>query len=79
LTPTGFTNELNAGARLVVALKNGHMTEALETLTRLGYEPTRGGERVLTVGIQPHQKADVLTALAREGVDIADFEMEHGS
>ncbi|MEX1158074.1 MAG: ATP-binding cassette domain-containing protein, partial [Thermomicrobiales bacterium] len=76
LTPEAFADEFHAGSRLVVALKNGHITEAISTLRRLGYEPVRGGERVLTVGIQPHQKADVLTALARDGVDIDDFELE---
>jgi nitrous oxidase accessory protein len=79
LTPAAFATDLGAGSRLVVALKNGHMNEALETLTRLGYEPARNGDRVLTVGIQPHQKAEVLTALARVGVDIADFELERVS
>jgi ABC-type multidrug transport system ATPase subunit len=79
LAPAAFSEELDAGSRLVVALKNGHMAEAIATLTRLGYEPVRGGDRVLTVGIQPHQKAEVLSALARDGVDIADFEVERVS
>ncbi|HEX5166860.1 MAG TPA: nitrous oxide reductase family maturation protein NosD [Thermomicrobiales bacterium] len=79
LTPAAFATSLDAGSRLVVALKNGHMNEALETLTRLGYEPVRGGDRIVTVGIHPTQKAEVLMALAREGVDIADFELERMS
>jgi hypothetical protein len=34
---------------------------------------------VVTVQVEPGQKARVLSALAREGVDIDDFELERGT
>jgi ABC-type multidrug transport system ATPase subunit len=76
--PAQFADELNANARLVVTLSNGHLPEAVRTLTELGYEVAATG-RVLTVPIQPNQKAHVLSALARGGVDVHDFEVERGA
>jgi ABC-type multidrug transport system ATPase subunit len=77
-TPREFADTVNSASRLVVALKNGHMPEALATLARLGYEAHASG-RVVTVQVEPGQKARVLSALAREGVDIDDFELERGT
>lgn len=74
-TPHSFRSSLANESRLVVFLRNGHRDVALNTLTRLGLEG-QGEGRVVTVAIRIDQKADVLTSLAREGVEIEDFEWE---
>ena len=51
---------------------------AVETLAELGLEPDSAGKRVV-VTIQSREKARVLAALARNGVEIDDFELERGS
>ena len=73
-TPAQFREALGA-ANLVVALKNGHLREAVETLVGLGYEATGSGH-VLTVQIPVREKARVISHLARQGIEIDDFEME---
>ncbi|MCC6944614.1 MAG: ABC transporter ATP-binding protein [Thermomicrobiales bacterium] len=74
-TPQGFRTSLGNESRLVVFLRNGHRDVAIDTLTRLGLQG-RGEGRVVTVAIRLDQKADVLSSLARDGVDIEDFEWE---
>ena len=74
-TPQGFRTSLGNESRLVVFLRNGHRDVALDTLSRLGLQG-RGEGRVVTVAIRLDQKADVLSSLARDGVDIEDFEWE---
>ena len=51
------------------------MSEALTALAEYSVEATRDG-RVLTVAVQPHQKADVLNQLSRAGVELEDFDVE---
>ncbi len=74
-TRQGFGASLDNESRLVVFLRNGHRDVALDTLTRMGLEG-RGDGKVVTVAIRVDQKADVLSSLAREGVDIEDFDWE---
>ncbi|HBY44830.1 MAG TPA: hypothetical protein DEU95_04965, partial [Chloroflexi bacterium] len=73
-----FSAEIGSGTRLVMTLANGHAREAVETLAELGLEPDSAGKRVV-VTIQSREKARVLAALARNGVEIDDFELERGS
>jgi hypothetical protein len=74
-SPHDFRTSLASESRLVVFLRNGHRQVALDTLTGMGLRG--GGEgKVLSVPIRLDQKADVLTSLARNGVDIEDFEWE---
>lgn len=70
-----FASDLNNRSRLVVTLTNGHMQEALDTLARMGLEADSSG-KVLSVAISPNEKARVLSALVRQGVDIQDFDIE---
>jgi ABC-type multidrug transport system ATPase subunit len=65
------------GTRLVITLSNGHMCEALTAMERLGV-PATGSGKVLAVDVHEQRKAEVITILAREGVDITDFEVERG-
>jgi ABC-type multidrug transport system ATPase subunit len=74
-TPVEFRQEIGAAANLVVVLKNGHLPEALASLDRLGIEATGSGH-VVTARIATRQKAEVLSVLARAGIEIDDFEME---
>ena len=78
LSPNEFSAEIGSGTRLVMTLANGHAREAVETLAKLGLEPDSAGKRVV-VTIQSREKARVLAALARNGVEIDDFELERGS
>jgi ABC-type multidrug transport system ATPase subunit len=73
-TPRQFEQELGR-AQLVITLRNGHLQQALSTLTALGYDGAGEGH-VLTVPVRMREKADVLSLLAREGIDIADFDVE---
>ena len=74
-SPQRFKTLLGYDARLVVYLKNGHRDEAISTLQGLGLSAAGDGQ-VITVAIRADQKADVLSSLARSGVDIEDFEWE---
>lgn len=74
-TPAEFREELGAAANLVLVLKNGHLREALDTLVRLGLAPTGSGH-VVTVPVPARDKARVLSHLAKQGIEIDDFEME---
>lgn len=73
-----FERGLTAEARLVITLANGHLHEALSAMKRLGL-PASGSGHVISVEVQEQRKAEVITLLAREGVDILDFEVERGS
>jgi ABC-type multidrug transport system ATPase subunit len=73
-TPRQFEQDLGRG-RLVITLRNGHLQQALSTLSSLGYDGAGEGH-VLTVPVRIREKADVLSVLAREGIDIADFDVE---
>jgi nitrous oxidase accessory protein len=75
VAPGEFARDMNATSRLVVSLRNGHMAEALETLAALGLRADEQQGRVLSIDIEPKQKALVLSALARNGVDIDDFDL----
>jgi ABC-type multidrug transport system ATPase subunit len=77
-TPSHFKSTLGSESRLVVFLRNGHRQEALDTLTKMGLEGDGEG-KVLTVAIRIDQKADVLTSLAKNGVEIEDFDWERYS
>jgi nitrous oxidase accessory protein len=70
-----FTQSALGDQRLVVTLRNGHRDIAIDTLRRLGLHVV-GTERVLTVTLKSQQKADILSALVREGVEIDDFTIE---
>jgi len=72
-----FRREHESGTRLVITLTNGHLHEALTALERVGV-PATGSGHVLAVDVHEARKAEVITLLAREGVDIADFEVERG-
>jgi ABC-type multidrug transport system ATPase subunit len=72
-----FRREQETSARLVITLTNGHLHEALTALERLGV-PASGSGKVLAVDVHEQRKAEIITVLAREGVEIADFEVEHG-
>lgn len=78
LTPAEFSGHLAASSRLVMTLSNGHLHEALQTLGELGFAVDADG-KVLTVTVQPREKARVLSSLALAGVEIDDFEVERGS
>lgn len=77
-TPGSFKSNLASESRLVVFLQNGHLQEALDTLTEMGLEGSGEG-KVLSVPIRADQKAVVLSSLARNGVDIEDFDWERYS
>jgi ABC-type multidrug transport system ATPase subunit len=74
-TPAAFMRALGETSRMVLFLRNGHVNEALSALADYSVERTTDG-KVLTVAVQPHQKAEVLDRLARAGVDLEDFDVE---
>lgn len=75
LTPVAFMRSLGETSRMVLFLRNGHMREALAALASFTVEAT-ADNRVLTVAVQPQQKAEVLDRLARAGVELEDFDVE---
>jgi ABC-type multidrug transport system ATPase subunit len=75
VSPAEFQQELGAVSRLTVILKNGHLPEALATIDRLGFVATGEGH-VVSVPLPLREKARVIGALAREGIDIVDFDVE---
>ncbi len=75
LAPSDFQIQLGRAQRLIVTLRNGHMPDALVALKALGIEAESTG-RVLSIPVSLRQKADVLSQLARNGVEIDDFEVE---
>lgn len=74
-SPGTFRTTIGRDSRLVVFLRNGHLDTALDTLEELGL-PGTGDGKVVSVPIRVDQKALVLSAMARNGVDIEDFEWE---
>ena len=74
-SPGGVKSTLGTESRLVVFPRNGHMQTALDTLTEIGL-PGSGEGKVISVPIRVDQKALVLSAMARNGVDIEDFDWE---
>lgn len=74
-TTNSFRSSLGNESRLVVFLRNGHRDVALDTLNRLGLQGSGEG-KVVTVAIRLDQKAEVLSSLALDGVEIEDFEWE---
>ncbi len=74
-SPNAFKSQLGNQSRLVVFLRNGHMQTALDTLTEIGLAGSGEG-KVISVPIRVDQKAQVLSAMARNGVDIEDFDWE---
>lgn len=72
---SAFMRGLGETSRMVLFLKNGHLHEAMTALAEYAVDRTRDG-RVLTVAVQPHQKADVLNRLAHAGVELDDFDVE---
>jgi nitrous oxidase accessory protein len=78
LSPETFANDVGRATRLTVTLTNGHAREAIETLAELGLAPDRVGKNI-SVEIHSRDKASVLAALTRSGVEIEDFELEHGT
>ncbi|MCA9877722.1 MAG: hypothetical protein KC442_08070, partial [Thermomicrobiales bacterium] len=75
LAPVAFMRSLGETSRMVLFLRNGHLPEALSALTDFTVETTVDG-RVLTVAVQPPQKAEVLDRLGRAGVELEDFDVE---
>jgi ABC-type multidrug transport system ATPase subunit len=75
VTPDEFAQLLGMRARLVLTLANGHVNEAVAALEHSGHSVTVSG-KVMTIPIRAQDKAQVLSILARAGVDIADFEVE---
>ena len=74
-TPAAFMRGLGETSRMVLFLRNGHAPQALAALADFVVESTPDG-KVLTVAVQPHQKAQVLDHLARAGVELDDFDVE---
>jgi ABC-type multidrug transport system ATPase subunit len=74
-TPAQFMRGLGETSRMVLFLRNGHAPEALAALAEFTVDTTTDG-RVLTVAVQPHQKAEVLNRLAQAGVELEDFDVE---
>jgi ABC-type multidrug transport system ATPase subunit len=74
-TPAAFMRGLGETSRMVLFLRNGHAREALTALADFVVESTPDG-KVLTVAVQPHQKAQVLDRLTRAGVELDDFDVE---
>jgi ABC-type multidrug transport system ATPase subunit len=74
-SPAAFMRGLGETSRMVLYLSNGYVNEALAALTDLRVRRTPDG-KVLTVAVQPHQKAEVLERLARAGVVLDDFDVE---
>jgi ABC-type multidrug transport system ATPase subunit len=74
-TPAAFMRGLGETSRMVLFLRNGHAPEALAALVDFTVDRTSDG-RVLTVAVQPHQKAEVLNRLALAGVELEDFDVE---
>jgi ABC-type multidrug transport system ATPase subunit len=77
-SPEEFKHELGAASHLVLTLKNGHLREAIETLGRLGFEADGQGH-VITVPIAVREKAHVIGALVRDGIEIEDFDLERAA
>ena len=75
MTPVAFMRSLGETSRMVLFLRNGHMPDALSALKDFTVEATADG-RVLTVAVQPRQKAEVLDRLVRAGVELDDFDVE---
>lgn len=75
LTPVAFMRSLGETSRMVLFLRNGHLLEAISALSEFTVEATADG-RVLTVSVQPQQKAQVLDRLVRAGVELEDFDVE---
>jgi ABC-type multidrug transport system ATPase subunit len=78
LNPDEFATVVGSGTRLVMTLSNGHSQDALNTLAEMGLNADRLGKNV-SVTIHNREKARVLAALARDGIEIDDFELERGS
>jgi ABC-type multidrug transport system ATPase subunit len=74
-SPAEFMRGLGETSRMVLFLSNGHAPEALAALRDFTVDSTTDG-RVLTVAVQPHQKAEVLNRLALAGVELDDFDVE---
>ena len=74
-SPGAFRSTLGNQSRLVVFLRNGHMQAALDTLADIGLEGSGDG-KVISVPIRVDQKAEVLSAMVRNGIDIEDFDWE---
>jgi hypothetical protein len=75
VSPSCFQQQLGATSRLTVILKNGHLPQALATIDRLGFVATGEGH-VVTVPLPLQEKARVIGALACEGIEIVDFDVE---
>jgi ABC-type multidrug transport system ATPase subunit len=78
LTPDEFAGLLDASARLVLTLSNGYVAEAAATLDRLGYTVATSGQ-VLTVQARGGERARVLNALLRSGIEFDDIDLEAGA
>jgi ABC-type multidrug transport system ATPase subunit len=78
VTTREFEQRVEAQARLTIVLVNGHLPEALTTLRTLGYEAHGSGHTVMTT-LPARDKARALSALARAGVEIQDFEWERSA
>ncbi len=74
-TPATFREEIGSATKLVLVLKNGHVHETLDALVRLGLSPTGSGH-VVSVPVPTRDKARVLAHLAKQGIEIDDFDME---
>ena len=73
--PAEFKAELGAASNLVLTLRNGHLHEAIAKLDELGLVATGEGH-VVSVAVGVGEKARVLSVLARDGIEVADFELE---
>jgi ABC-type multidrug transport system ATPase subunit len=74
-TPTEFMRGLGETSHMILYLSNGHVREALTALADYSVTATPDG-KILTVAVQPHQKAAVLERLADAGVELDDFDVE---
>ncbi len=74
-SPADFMRGLGETSRMVLFLRNGNVRKARAALADFVVEATRDG-RVLTVAVQPQQKAEVLGRLTFAGVELEDFDVE---
>lgn len=75
LTAAEFDRAHGSSARMTITLSNGHLPEALAAMRAHGFAASGAGH-VLSVEVDARQKAQVISALARGGVEIVDFELE---
>ncbi|MCC6792734.1 MAG: ABC transporter ATP-binding protein, partial [Thermomicrobiales bacterium] len=70
-----FNRAYGNNSRLTITLSNGHLPEALAAVRSQGFAASGAGH-ILVVEVDTHRKAEVISTLARDGIEIIDFELE---